>query len=52
MNLFYLVKIKYYEKKIGIESERLSDYSIIYTIKNLSSYTKILLDIYRIITVL
>lgn len=28
-----------------IESERLSDYSITYTIKNLSSYTKILLDI-------
>jgi len=32
MNLFYVVKIKYYEK-IRIDSERLSDYSIIYTIK-------------------
>ena len=44
MNLFYVVKIKCYEK-IRIDSERLSDYSIIYTIKNLSSYTKILLDL-------
>ena len=50
MVIIELVKDKYYEK-VWIESERLSDYSITYTSKDLSSDAKILLDRYRIIYV-
>ena len=50
MVILELVKNKYYEK-IWVESERLSDYSITYSTKDLTSDCKILLDRYRIITV-
>ena len=50
MVILELVKNKYYEK-IWVESERLSDYSITYSTKDLTSDCKILLDRYRIIYV-
>ena len=50
MVIIELVKDKYYER-IGVESERLSDYSITYKSSDLSSNAKILLDRYRIIYV-
>ena len=45
-----LVKNKYHER-IGVQSEKLSDYAITYTSKDLSSDAKILLDRYRIISI-
>ena len=50
MVIIELVKDKYHER-IWVESERLSDYSITYTTKDLSNDAKILLDRYRIIYV-
>ena len=50
MVIIELVKNKYHEK-IGVQSEKLSDYSITYTTKDLSNDAKILLDRYRIIHV-
>ena len=50
MVIIELVKDKYHEK-VCVESERLSDYSITYTTKDLSNDAKILLDRYRIIYV-
>ena len=50
MVIIELVKNKYHER-IWVESERLSDYSITYTTKDLSNDAKILLDRYRIIYV-
>jgi hypothetical protein len=50
MVIIELVKDKYHER-IGVESERLSDYSITYKSSDLSSDAKILLDRYRIIYV-
>ena len=50
MVIIELVKNKYHEK-IGVQSEKLSDYSITYTTKDLSNDAKILLDRYRIIYV-
>lgn len=50
MVIIELVKNKYYEK-VWIESERLSDYSITYSNKDLTEECKILLNRYRIIYV-
>ena len=50
MVILELVKNKYFEK-VWVQSERLSDYSITYTTKDLSNDAKILLDRYRIIYV-
>ena len=50
MVIIQLVKDKYYEK-IWIESEKLSDYSVTYKSLDLSSEAKILLDRYRIISI-
>ena len=50
MVIIELVKDKYYEK-VWIESEKLSDYSITYTSKDLSTDARILLDRYRIISI-
>lgn len=50
MVILELVKNKYHEK-VGVESERLSDYSISYKTSDLTDETKILLDRYRIIYV-
>ena len=50
MVIIQLVKDKYYEK-IWIESEKLSDYSVTYKSSDLSSEAKILLDRYRIISI-
>ena len=50
MVIIELVKDKYYQK-IWIASEKLSDYAITYTSKDLSSDAKILLDRYRIISI-
>jgi hypothetical protein len=50
MVIIELVKDKYHER-VWVESERLSDYSITYTTKDLSNDAKILLDRYRIIYV-
>jgi len=50
MVILELVKNKYHER-IWVQSERLSDYSITYTTKDLSNDAKILLDRYRIIYV-
>ena len=50
MVIIELVKNKYYEK-VGVESERLSDYSISYRSSDLTDEAKILLNRYRIIYV-
>ena len=50
MVIIELVKDKYHEK-IWIESERLSDYSITYSTKDLTDESRILLNRYRIIYV-
>ena len=50
MVIIELVKNKYHEK-IWIESERLSDYSITYSTKDLTDECRILLNRYRIIYV-
>lgn len=50
MVILELVKNKYYEKT-WVESERLSDYSITYSTKDLTNECRILLDRYRIIYV-
>lgn len=50
MVIIELVKNKYHEK-VGVESERLSDYSISYKTSDLTDEIKILLDRYRIIYV-
>ena len=50
MVIIELVKDKYHEK-IWIESERLSDYSITYSTKDLTDECRILLNRYRIIYV-
>ena len=50
MVIIELVKDKYHQK-IWIASEKLSDYAITYTSKDLSSDAKILLDRYRIISI-
>ena len=50
MVIIELVKDKYHER-VWVESERLSDYSVTYTTKDLSNDAKILLDRYRIIYV-
>ena len=50
MVIIELVKDKYHER-IGVESERLSDYSITYKTSDLTDESKILLDRYRIIYV-
>ena len=50
MVIIELVKNKYHEK-IWIESERLSDYSVTYSTKDLTDECKILLNRYRIIYV-
>lgn len=50
MVIIELVKNKYHEK-VGVESERLSDYSITYSSKDLTDECKILLNRYRIIHV-
>ena len=50
MVIIQLVKNKYYEK-VGVESERLSDYSISYRSSDLTDEAKILLNRYRIIYV-
>ena len=50
MVIIQLVKDKYYEK-IWIESEKLSDYSVTYKSSDLSLEAKILLDRYRIISI-
>lgn len=50
MVIIELVKGKYYEK-VWIESEKLSDYSVTYTSKDLSTEARILLDRYRIISI-
>ena len=50
MVIIELVKNKYHEK-IWIESERLSDYSVTYSTKDLTDECRILLNRYRIIYV-
>ena len=50
MVILELVKNKYYEK-VGVESERLSDYSISYSSKDLTREMRTLLNRYRIIYV-
>ena len=50
MVIIELVKDKYFEK-VWIESEKLSDYSVTYTSKDLSTDARILLDRYRIISI-
>jgi len=50
MVIIELVKNKYYEK-IWVESERLSDYSITYSSKDLTRDCRTLLNRYRIIYV-
>ena len=50
MVILELVKNKYHEK-IWIESERLSDYSVTYSTKDLTDECRILLNRYRIIYV-
>lgn len=50
MVIIELVKNKYYEK-VGVESERLSDYSISYRSSDLTDKAKVLLNRYRIIHV-
>ena len=50
MVIIELVKDKYHER-VWVESERLSDYSITYTTKDLSNDANILLDRYIIIYV-
>lgn len=50
MVILELVKNKYYEKT-WVESERLSDYSITYSTKDLTNECEILLNRYRIIHV-
>ena len=50
MVIIELVKNKYHEK-VWVESERLSDYSITYSSRDLTRECKIMLSRYRIITV-
>ena len=50
MVIIELVKNKYYGK-VGVESERLSDYSISYRSSDLTDKAKVLLNRYRIIHV-
>ena len=50
MVIIELVKNKYHEK-IWIESERLSDYSVTYSTKDLTDECRILINRYRIIYV-
>jgi hypothetical protein len=50
MVIIDLVKNKYHEK-VGIQSEKLSDYSITYSSVDLDLKFRVLLDKYRIISI-